>query len=78
MSVAVSFKKNHEDAKRETGKHFAKIPSTVELKKAETLIIHDIQQEAFKGATFPKQSPLQKLNPVKDSNDLLRVGGRIH
>ncbi|XP_035984516.1 uncharacterized protein LOC118558168 [Fundulus heteroclitus] len=85
MSVAVSFKKNHEDGKRETGKRFAKIPSTVELKKAEILIIHDIQQEAFKeefkclekGATLPKQSPLQKLNPVKDSNDLLRVGGRI-
>ncbi|XP_038139099.1 uncharacterized protein LOC119782277 [Cyprinodon tularosa] len=85
MSVAVSFKKNHEDAERETGKRFAKIPSTVELKKAEILIIHDIQQEAFKeelkclekGATLPKQSPLQKLSPVKDSNDLLRVGGRI-
>ncbi|PWA27943.1 hypothetical protein CCH79_00020810, partial [Gambusia affinis] len=85
MSVAVSFKKNHEDAKRETGKRFAKIPSTVELKKAEILIIRDTQQEAFKeefkclekGVTLPKQSPLQKLNPVKDSNDLLRVGGRI-
>ena len=55
------------------------------LYKAELLIIQTIQHETYKdviyrltsSARLPKTSPLLKLSPVVDKDELLRVGGRL-
>ncbi|XP_025269128.1 uncharacterized protein LOC112639446 [Camponotus floridanus] len=61
-------------------------PLTVcEIDKARMFWIKHIQQIYFKqeisvlsgGATLPKSSPLTRLTPFLDANDLLRTGGRL-
>ncbi|XP_055678155.1 uncharacterized protein LOC129786924 [Lutzomyia longipalpis] len=61
--------------------------STTELRNAETYIIRWAQQEAFgdlfkaiqrgKLETTPKLQSLRKLRPFIDSDNILRVGGRL-
>ena len=55
------------------------------LNQAKFLIIQNVQREVYqedivcleRSRKLPKTSPLIKLNPVIDSNGLLRVGGRL-
>ncbi|XP_049332403.1 uncharacterized protein LOC125799519 [Astyanax mexicanus] len=59
--------------------------SVADITKAEHVIIKCVQQECFSeelkciksNCALPKTSPLYKLHPVIDSEDLLRIGGRI-
>ena len=56
-----------------------------ELTSAEDLVLRDIQNSAFKedirslsnGKCLPASNPLTKLSPFLDSNEILRVGGRL-
>lgn len=56
-----------------------------EVSKAAKFIIHTVQSETFKeeyrcikeNQPLPKQSCLQRLNPVMDEDGLLRIGGRL-
>ena len=50
--------------------------STQELHEAEVVILKAVQQE-FNPNTSPS-SPLGKLDPYKDSNGVIRVGGRLN
>lgn len=55
------------------------------MHKAECLIIHAVQQECYqqevtaikKDESLLKNSPILRLNPFLDDEDLLRVGGRL-
>nr|XP_054598158.1 uncharacterized protein LOC129163741 [Nothobranchius furzeri] len=59
-------------------------PKADEFIQARTVIIRAVQQEAFKedikslskGEIVSKHSPLWKLDPFLDSDDVLRIGGR--
>ncbi|XP_067282638.1 uncharacterized protein [Pseudorasbora parva] len=59
--------------------------SVSDLLKAEKIIIKSVQHEVYSNelrrisskGDIPSHSPLLKLNPIIDSNGLLRVGGRI-
>lgn len=63
------------------------IPVSVsEIEEAGRIILKDVQAQAFHSemaalkrmpATVSKTSPLHSLDPFLDSNDILRVGGRI-
>lgn len=68
------------------GWHFCTDWRTVELyNSTERLILKEMQREAFNleftaindNQPLPKTSPLRALNPVVDTNGLLRVGGRL-
>lgn len=69
-----------------TGWHFcSKGLSVNNLLKAEEIIINSVQHEVYSEelkcitstGEIPSRSPLLKLNPIIDSNGLLRVGGHI-
>ena len=56
-----------------------------ELQQAKAVIIRAVQSEAYAddirhiehGESVPKRSPLSKLNPIMDTDTILRVGGRL-
>lgn len=56
-----------------------------QLQQAKAIIIGAVQNEVYaddirhieRGESVPKQSPLSKLNPIMDTNMILRVGGRL-
>ncbi|XP_039870639.1 uncharacterized protein LOC120723317 [Simochromis diagramma] len=81
--VAVSFKKTSTEGKG--WKCFSETNTTDEVSKAAKFIIHTVQSETFKeeyrcikeNLPLPKQSCLQRLNPVIDEDGLLRLGGRL-
>ncbi|XP_055528072.1 uncharacterized protein LOC129720607 [Wyeomyia smithii] len=59
--------------------------TTVELRRAEAVIIRRIQEETFSeelkaltnNKALPRKSPLRWFNPMIDLNGVLRVGGRL-
>ncbi|KAK0140410.1 hypothetical protein N1851_022619 [Merluccius polli] len=56
-----------------------------ELQQAKAVIIRAVQREAYAddirhiehGESVPKRSPLSKLNPIIDTDTIVRVGGRL-
>ena len=70
----------------EPGAHKSQKTAVVRnLSKAKSLIIQNVQYEAFKeeihclrsSERLPKSSPLLKLSPVIDKEGFVRVGGRL-
>ncbi|KAJ8364608.1 hypothetical protein SKAU_G00134390 [Synaphobranchus kaupii] len=83
--IAHSFAHSTEE-KSCKGWHLCKKGSTVEeQEKARRLVIKSVQREAYseemkcisEKRNLPTHSSIRKLNPIMDSDGLLRVGGRI-
>ncbi|XP_049341522.1 uncharacterized protein LOC125806060 [Astyanax mexicanus] len=85
IHVAAAFKGSPASSKHKGWNCFIDRLSISELSQAKSVIIRAVQQDAFEveleclkeGKTLPKHSPLKKLNPVADKDNLLRVGGRL-
>jgi len=76
----VSNARNNESSTRHGGPL-----STVEINKAITSLLKNVQARAFEQEVFDikankmvgRRSPLRNLNPFMDSDGLVRVGGRL-
>lgn len=84
IHVAASYRRSV-NAGKKGWRCFKEMVSLDELSQSKTVIIRSVQQEVFKeelkclerGHAMPKQSALERLNPVVDKGGLLRIGGRL-
>ncbi|KAK0132197.1 hypothetical protein N1851_032987 [Merluccius polli] len=87
IHIVQSFKSEKDsDMKDCTGwPHCLKHHTSDTLSQAKAIVIRCVQREVYqneiccleKGKAISKSSPLRKLNPVLDGNELLRIGGRL-
>lgn len=85
IQVTASFKRDTANIDHKGWRCFKDTLTIDRLSQAKRLILHTVQHEAFarelkclkEGKTLHKASPLRKLNPMTDEDNLLRVGGRI-
>eukprot|EP00079_Xenopus_tropicalis_P036616 XP_017950387.1 PREDICTED: uncharacterized protein LOC101733460 [Xenopus tropicalis] len=87
VHIAHCYHTQSKDAKAFYGWHLChKSPTAADIAQGERIIIRCVQQHVFSAETrcilkkenISKNSPIANLNPVIDSDGMLRVGGRLN